>query len=144
MIRGKKWRRKSSQGKLKLYLHSIQIFSFSDLPSIVVEIKSGYFHCIKVPVALVFKSSKQNNLSKFLIYVTRCSSCCENQGNFPMPFFFSEKIDGNPSHRGYVPSGRHTLIGVASLVPSGVFGVTGSRLDQHPTHFLDRWMSLAT
>lgn len=48
-----------------------------------------------------------------------------------------------PSHRGSIPSGRRTLIGVASLVPGGVFSVRGSRLDPHPTHFLDRWMSLA-
>lgn len=48
-----------------------------------------------------------------------------------------------PSHGGSVPSGRRALIGKASLVPSRVFSVRGSRLDQHPTHFLDRWMSLA-
>jgi hypothetical protein len=36
------------------------------------------------------------------------------------------------------------LIGEASSVPSGVFSVRGSGLDQHPTHFLDRWVSLAT
>lgn len=81
---------------------------------------------------------------------TQVASVVNIKAPFPCPFFscnesllFSEKTDRNPSHRGYVPSGRHTLIGVASLVPSGVFSVRGSRLDQHPTHFLDRWVSLA-
>lgn len=66
------------------------------------------------------------------------------------PFFSSNKSLFSvgrwmeiPSHKGSIPSGRRTLIGVASLVPGGVFSVRGSRLDPHPTYFLDRWMSLA-
>lgn len=104
---------------------------------------NGYFCLSKSKMKGSFKVSDKCNTQD-------ASPVVKNQDNFFMPLFSavmspfsSEKMDGNPPHRGDVPSGRHILIGVASLVPSGMFSVRGSRLDPHPTHFLDRWMSLA-
>jgi hypothetical protein len=53
-------------------------------------------------------------------------------------------MDGNSSSQKQCAIRKQALIGVASSVPSGKLGVRGSGLQQPPTHFLDRWVSLAS
>lgn len=60
------------------------------------------------------------------------------------PLLSQEKMDENSSSLMHSPIRKQALIGVAASVPSGVFRVRGSQLEQPPTHFLDRWVSLAS
>lgn len=56
----------------------------------------------------------------------------------------SQKMDENSSSLTRSPIRKQAFIGVAASVPSRVFRVRGSQLEQPPTHFLDRWVSLAS
>lgn len=60
------------------------------------------------------------------------------------PLLAQEKMDESSASLMHGPFRKQALIGVAASVPSGVFRVRGSQLEQPPTHFLDRWVSLAS
>lgn len=60
------------------------------------------------------------------------------------PLLAQEKMDENSASLTHGPVRKQALIGVAASVPSEVFRVRGSQLEQPPTHFLDRWVSLAS